>query len=100
MARKITRDAIKAFIAGENFTRDNTDVAVDVDGSVGLYLHGNQIANRSPNGNLFIRTCGWETVTTKERLNGLPGVQVYTHKHVLHLNGKVWEDSSQWTPIG
>ena len=97
MSRKITEDAIRAFNNGYDFSRSNTTVYTG-GGNALMTLHRNEIAKRE-SGRLFIRTCGWETSTTKERLNGLPGVQVYTDKHVLHLNGEVWEDSSEWREV-
>jgi len=54
-----------------------------------LRLHGNPIAYLSKDG-LQISTCGWNTVTTRERLNGLPGVHVIQRKGQLYLNGEAW----------
>ena len=95
--RAITRDAIEAFGWGEPFSRDNTRVAVHGE-CVTLLLHDNAIARRDGS-SLIIRTAGWPTTTTKERLNGLPGVSVSTSKGVLYLNGKAWEDHEDWTTI-
>lgn len=68
--RKITRDAVNAFRNNEDFKRDNTEVRADGNGTV-MFLHGNCIAMTLRAGNLRVRAAGWETVTTKERLNGL-----------------------------
>lgn len=72
--RKVTEKAVAAFVAGQNFNSANTKVEVR-DGESFLYLHGNMIAHlfNQTNGKkgLFITTCGWETNTTKERLNGV-----------------------------
>jgi len=96
--RQITRDAVAAFLATRPFHRDNTDV--DVDGKVAtLVLHGNAIAKHDGRGRLFITTAGWPTVTTKERLNGLPNVSVYSCKRVLHLNGQPWDNDNEWTEV-
>lgn len=70
MARKITRDAVCAFMHFENFKRDNTEVIGNR-----FYLHGNCIAERIPEG-LKISTCGWCTRTTFERLGEI--VRAYT----------------------
>lgn len=61
-----------------------------------LFLHGNCIA-KLENGKLSITTAGWNTSTTRERLNALPNVHVYQRKGVLHLNGKPWDGN--WTEV-
>ncbi len=68
--RKITRDAVNAFRNNEKFRRDNTEVRADDNGTV-LFLHGHCIAMRDRTGILKVRDAGWQTPTTKERLNGL-----------------------------
>ena len=94
MARKITTDAINAFMNGENFSRDNTSVSVNSFGDVVLMLHGNQIAQkRKIENDLQISNAGWFSTTTKERLNGLPGVSVCQRKGVWFLNGEEWDGS-------
>lgn len=97
--RKITAKALAAFQAGRDFTSSNTSVKVYPDG-VFMYLFGNAIAHRDTgDGRLFVRTAGWDSTTTKERLNALPGVSVWHHRKVLHLNGKPWEDHESWTEV-
>ena len=74
--RKITQDAARAFKQGKNFSRDNTRVEVKKDlrfpddNVTQLYLHGHCIAEQTVN-SLHISLCGWPTMTTRERLNGL-----------------------------
>ena len=95
MARKITTDAINAFMSARTFNRDNTTVAIE-DGNVKLYLHGHLIARRNVGSNdLEVTNADYFTATTKERLNGLPGVQVNQRKGVWYLNGCAWDGS--WT---
>ena len=48
----------------------NTRVVSDETGSH-VYLHGHEIAKVAPDGTLSVNSCGWETVTTKSRLNAL-----------------------------
>ena len=99
MARKITTDAINAFMSARTFNRDNTSVEVrpfkdeKVD-SVILKLHGNVIARRLVGSNT-IEVCdgNYPSNTTKERLNGLPGVSVCQRKGVWFLNGEEWDGS-------
>jgi len=103
MARKITTDAINAFMSARTFNRDNTSVEVrpfkdeKVD-SVILKLHGNVIARRLV-GSSTIEVCdgNYPSNTTKERLNGLPGVSVCQRKGVWFLNGEEWDGS--WTTV-
>lgn len=93
MARKITTDAINAFMAGKKFNRDNTQVFVGETGTASLHLYGNLIARRFPNGDLEIGNGGRSSNTTKERLNGIPGVSIYQRKGVWYLNDKEWDGS-------
>lgn len=83
--RKVTRTVIAAFLAGKSKSVANTST----DGQ-SLFLHGNCIAYKKGLA-LVVTTCGWNTNTTRERLNGLPCVNVYTKKGELFLNGEAWD---------
>lgn len=91
MTNKISRDAAHAFHAGRNFKRSNTQVSVDSNGDTGLFLHGNCIAIKKNYGQIFIQTCGWNTVTTRARLNAIHGVHVQQKNWILYLNGELWD---------
>lgn len=98
MARKITTESVAAFMAGRNFNKDNTRVAVDSVkyDLVHLYLHNNLIAKRyNEDGKtvLMVSNAGWFSTTTKERLNGIPGVSIQQKKGVWFLNGQEWDGS-------
>jgi len=73
--RKITSQSVDAFVNGYRFNRGNTTVSVC--GATGirelyLMLHNNLIAKKEVQTNtLTISDCGWQTDTTKERLNGV-----------------------------
>ena len=85
--RKITAQATKAFYNGVSFKSGNTGVKSISDG-VWLFLHGNRIAYKNSEGQLFISSCGWETPTTKERLNGVLSCQsmnLYQKKGVWYI---------------
>lgn len=69
--RKITRDAVNAFRNKEKFNRGNMSVIPGATLGAAMFLHGNCIAARQEDGTLYVTSAGWETVTTKERLNGL-----------------------------
>ena len=88
--RKITKLAISHFLEGVYFNQSNTEVIPNFKG-ISLYLHGNEIATKSPEGTIKVTTAGWPTNTTKERLNGIPGVKVTTVKGQLYLNGEEWD---------
>lgn len=94
--RKITEQAVAAFLAGRKFYSGNTEVRVEGE-TAWLLLHGNRIAMRGPGLLLKISDAGWPTSTTKERLNGLPGVRVHHSKRVMYLNGVEWDGS--WTAV-
>lgn len=89
--RKITKEAIASLFAGKDYRNDNTTV----DGGT-LRLHNSAIAEIRHDG-LYITTAGWNTPTTKERLNGIKGVRVHTVKHQLMLNGVAWD--GRWIKV-
>tara|TARA_R110000803_G_scaffold90584_2_gene158055 strand:+ start:1515 stop:1826 length:312 start_codon:yes stop_codon:yes gene_type:complete len=94
--RKITADAIRAFRNNQNFKRGNTQVICYGENCQGnavreLRLHNNVIAISDVRGRLFIKSGGWETVTTKERLNGFPTVHIVQKNFVWFLNGEAWD---------
>ena len=93
--RKITREAVSAFLADRSFSNNNTQI-IRSNGEIGqvMRLHGNPVAFKR-DGAIYIQTCGYDTTTTKERLNGvLEGAmtphRVYSHKGDLHLGPFEW----------
>lgn len=107
MARQITTEAVNAFmVARKNFSKDNTKVTLEQERDeenkyctvVVMRLHGNTIAKRAVGSNeILITNAGWFSTTTKERLNGLPGVSVCQKKGVWFLNGNEW--NGEWTSV-
>lgn len=96
-SRKITQQIIESFEQGISKTIRNTST----DGN-GIFLHGNKIAEwesmyKDDNKNINITLSGWNTVTTRERLNGLQGVHVTTKKGQAYLNGIEW--NGDWITI-
>lgn len=89
--RKITKRIVLAFISRAALSVDNSHT----DGST-LFLHGNPIA-KWENKKLMVSYGRWPTRTTFDRLNGLPGVSVYTSKGIHYLNGVPWDGS--WTAV-
>jgi len=104
MARKITTEAVASFLNGKAFRCDNTCVEVrpfqcDKEDSVILVLFGNPIARyKVADRVLYVCDGNHQTVTTKDRLNGLPGVSVHQKAGQWYLNGEKWD--GYWTKIG
>jgi len=90
--RTITENAIEKFLNAETFKSSNTIVEVLPNVTI-LKLFGNAIAYQynDPNKTLSITNCGYETATTKERLNGLPNVRINQTKGIWYLNGAEWD---------
>ena len=66
--RKVEQQMNEAILNREDFKKDNTEVITISDCSF-VYLHGNHIATVGKT--LDICDAGWQTVTTKSRLNAL-----------------------------
>ena len=79
---QIGANAGMAFDNGYNFNQANTMVTAGA-----LYLHGNKIADHL-NGKTIISLAGWNSHTTKERLNNLRGVSIHQKDFQLYLNGE------------
>ena len=90
--RKITMEAVYAFENARRFKKSNMSVEVMPNVTV-MKLYGNAIAYRynDPERTLSITTTGWLTKTTKERLNGIPGVHITQRKGEWYLNGEQWD---------
>ena len=83
MSRQITEEAVSAFETGKKFCKSNTTVTSDGK----MYLFGNKIAEYV-DGVLQVSMCGYNTVTTRERLNGLTGVSATTKRGIPYINGE------------
>ena len=90
--RKITKKSVEAFLNAVPFSESNTEVKVLPNVTI-LSLFGNDIAYRynDPNNTLSITNCGYNTATTKERLNALPNVSIRQTNRKWFLNGKEWD---------
>lgn len=89
--RKITREVVGAFMRKEKKRKGNTESTGRL-----LYLHGHAIACWDGD-RLLVSAAGWKTETTKERLNGLPGVNIQQKNFSWYLNGEEW--SGNWTEV-
>ena len=105
--RKITQDAARAFKQGRKFSRNNTTVEVYKQNDEHwryLRLHGNCIAKQL-NGELQISLCGWPTMTTRERLNGLLDTlniqkHLYQEKHEQYIFDRSTQTSEPFPSNG
>lgn len=97
MSRKITSEAVSKFLSKITFSKSNMSVTKEGE-IIRLKLHGNTIATIDELGVLSVSHAGWDTNTTKERLNGLPGVRVHQKTRKWYLNGVEWDGS--WKRIG
>ena len=75
MTRQITHEAVRAFYNMDKFSKSNTQVKDNA-----LYLFNNKIAWHD-NGRIYISMCGWNSCTTRERLNGLRGVSICSRNY-------------------
>ena len=66
--RKIEQQMNEAILNRQDFRKDNTEV-ITISNCSFVYLHGNHIATVGDT--LDICDAGWQTVTTKSRLNAL-----------------------------
>ena len=88
--RKITKEAVDKFLSREPFKKSNMEVD-QCYGQFRLKLHGNTIAVLDELGVLSVSNAGWASNTTKERLNGIPGVRVHQKNWNWFLNGQEWD---------
>ena len=96
--RKITEKACRAFQNGNNVTISNTQVKIE-DNMAKMFLWGNLIAKKDLlTGKTLINLQGYNTATTKERLNGLSGVQLTQKNWQLYLNGEPIS-SCEWVQV-
>lgn len=88
--RKITSEAVGRFLNRSEFKKSNMAVSIE-EGITYLKLHNNKIAALLGDGRMWVSNAGWFSNTTKERLNGLPGVRVNQKNYRWFLNGNEWD---------
>lgn len=91
--RLVEQKMCAALRCGTNMKCGNTEVR---DGMV--YLHGNMIAELT-NNVLFIQDCGWQSNTTKSRLNALLSsfnipYRIYAKKYSWYIGEDKWLGST------
>jgi hypothetical protein len=92
--RIVTQNAVACFRNGGNAKFSNTEVVTE-NGVSKMYLFGNLIAilDHNVGGVMKITNAGWESNTTKERLNALPNVNIKQVRGEWFLNGQAWNGS-------
>lgn len=88
--RKVTQQIKQAFNQGTSLKVGNTRT----DGQT-VWLHGNAIVKRDPDGLVRWSLAGWNTPTTRERVNGIANADVCQFKFEPVLNGQII-DASDW----
>ena len=81
--RKVTEQIKKAFEQGESLKVGNTRT----DGT-SVFLHGNEIIRRDISGIVFATLAGWNTPTTRERVNGITGMSFHQVGFEACLDGQ------------
>jgi len=92
--RKITKKIKQAWIDGKRKTVDNTTTDGD-----SVWLHGNKIIEVRDRNEVWATLAGWNTPTTKERLNGITGGHFQTIKYEPYFNGDPIQDN-EWVKVG
>ena len=82
--RKVTEQIKQAFEQGTSKKVGNTET----DGNT-VWLHGSAIVKRDPDGLVRWSLAGWNTPTTRERVNGIANANVLQFKFEPVLNGEV-----------
>ena len=88
--RKVTEQIKEAFEQGKSLKVGNTRTNGN-----SVWLHGNKIIKRDSSGLILWTLAGWNTPTTRERINGILDVGVHQVKFEPVLNGHTI-DSSDW----
>tara|TARA_B100000424_G_scaffold252326_1_gene228560 strand:+ start:1040 stop:1348 length:309 start_codon:yes stop_codon:yes gene_type:complete len=82
--RKVTEQIKNAFEQGTSLKVGNTKT----DGKT-VWLHGNAIVKRDPDGLVRWSLAGWNTPTTRERVNGIANAGVHQVNFQAILNGQI-----------
>jgi len=85
--RKIEAQMIDAFLSCRDWHNSNTEVRF-FNGLGSIFLHGHLILEQTEN-SINISLCGWNTVTTRSRLNAI--LSVITEGRVAFNEKRIWE---------
>ena len=102
--RQITNESVRALMRGQTMSKSNMHTSTHTAAEchvTSLYLHGNLIAEKrgtGPDFDVILYDAGWQSTTTKERLNGvlawlgLPHL-IYQKDYEWFINGEDWHGS-------
>ncbi len=90
---KVTQQIKKAFEQGTSLKIGNTRT-----NGTSVFLHGNEIVKRDPSGLVMATLAGWNTPTTRERVNGITGLGIHQSNFVPMLNNQEI-DSFDWISV-
>jgi hypothetical protein len=85
--RQVTRKITAAFYRGETLKIGNTRT-----NGRSIWLYDNKIVDDRDDG-IYITNAGWNSNTTKERLNAISDVNIVQRNFVWYLNGREWDGS-------
>lgn len=98
--RKIEKEMIEAISNGKDYKTDNTSVCSHLDDKTfRVYLHGHLIVEKQDD-ELMIDDCGYQTKTTKSRLNcilshyNLP--TIYSKKYQWFIGDEKWTGDKEF----
>lgn len=74
---------------------NNTKGVIHDNGDVGIILHCTEVVTIHADGTYTLRSGGWQTVTTKDRINNYSPYRVYQHKHEWFV--RVGENTVEFT---
>lgn len=78
---------------GQRKVGNNTYAFIETDGTVAIELHGTKVVRFLTNGLIQLNTGGWQTSTTKDRINKFTNAGVYQKNHEWFLrDGTPFED--------
>ena len=108
--RKIEREMLQAIVDERTWSKDNTRVGIEKGYRSTVYLHGHRIACYYPSDQtLHINNCGYETNTTKSRLNALinfvcdptkNGIFQHNWDWYIRINGDTHSfPSNEWVAV-
>ena len=99
--RKIERQMQSAICNlgnGESWSKSNTRVEKNDEGDTSIYLHNNRIAFvESVGGDITLSSCGWDTPTTKSRLNAI--LDTFLHGASIFQKDFQWYFDDLQTPF-
>jgi hypothetical protein len=95
--KQITIESVRAFLNAKKFNKSNMSVEVLPNVTI-LKYQGNSIAYKynNPNKTIAITNYGWESRTTKERLNGVISLSGVNIKPIYQKNWQWYLDGKEW----